>query len=340
MRIEFALPPKSKSTGGLDTAILGVDLQSTRHKTDEPQLVHFHGLWNKAHSSYSAQLRKKNISYCVSPHGMLEPWAMQHKAWKKRPWFQFIEKKHLQGASTLFATGEPEKESIEKWVTTQAPCEIIPFGIDAPAYCSQQSAREKLKISSDERVLLFLSRIDQKKGVDLLLNALGEFVSQETPSQKIRLLIVGDGDDHLQQNLKALSEAISKNESLTIDWLGGLWGSSQSQKWLYYAAADLFCLPTHSENFGFVVLEALASGCPVLTTDQTPWKTIADERAALICQPNTASVLNSLHKHFQSTPLPEKNRAELANKYQETYRWESVARSYLQVYKRIVKGTL
>lgn len=139
MRILFAEPPEAQAVGGLEQAIAtlhrylhdhGVDVR--RHATSgdllRADLVHFHGLWQPAHAWMSFQCRRNDIPYVVSPHGMLEPWAWDHKAWKKRPYYTLVEHRHIDSAHRVLATSEQEKSNLECFVEAPA-VQAVPLAL-------------------------------------------------------------------------------------------------------------------------------------------------------------------------------------------------------------------
>src|SRR5262249_29420663 len=132
-----------------------------------------HGLWQPGFARVSRMCRQLDIPYVVSPHGMLEPWERHHKFWKKWPWFQLVERHHLSGAAKLLTTGEREAKNLQALFPGKA-CVTLPLGLPADRRPDYEGARRALGWSDTEKVLLFLSRIHPKKGLNLLLEALTE----------------------------------------------------------------------------------------------------------------------------------------------------------------------
>ena len=334
MKVDFQVPAQARQVGGLEKAIVrlgealseqGVDLAFNEVRPGSA--VHFHGLWEPSFARLSRELRKQDRPYLVSPHGMLEPWAYAHKKWKKSIYFKLVEGRHLRGASAIIATGELEAGHLEDRLPGNR-IERISFGAEPPpAGLEHKEARKNLGIQDDERLLLFLSRLDEKKGLNLLFDALRKLGRDKTSRWKVH--VVGEGPMEEEWRRQAEQQA---EELPEIVWRGALWDDS---KWTEIVAADLFCLPTHSENFGFAVQEALSVGTPCLTTTATPWVEHAAEAGLHLCDPVVASVAEALDTWSRGTPWLEANRCRLASWTMETFDWDEVAKRYGEVYRRL-----
>jgi glycosyltransferase involved in cell wall biosynthesis len=342
MIVNFFEPPPEKKIGGLELAVrsmekflnsAGVSVRSNPSphelgKSLGPEVVHFHGLWEPAFIKISARCRRERIPYLVSTHGMLEPWALKNKRWKKWAWFQLFERRHLAGASRLLATGDGEAHNLGA-IFPQSECVSLPLGLTAEIAPGYSDARQSLGWSPSETVLLHLSRIDPKKGLDILLHALAEL---DDPAKKsARLIIVGDGEESYLQDLKDFTNR-ERGRLPLVEWIGGVWGDA---KWRYFQGADLFCLPSHSENFGLAILEALQVGTRVLTTNQTPWSDIASWGAGFICEPNEKSVIKNLEDFFTNLRWSDEQRRQLAGQIQARYSWDTVGPDYVRLYEQV-----
>ncbi len=191
------------------------------------------------------------------------------------------------------------------------------------------AARSHFGWSDDEWILLFLSRIHEKKGLELLLDALE--APETTQSISLRLVIVGGGEPHYVNRLKARCAA-KKSKLPSIEWHGERWGV---EKWKYFQGADLFCLPTHSENFGLAVLEACQVGTPPLTTTATPWSSALKDGLGYIAEPDAASIGNALRKAFQDGKANASRRESLARWADTRFSWNRLAEKYAALYRRL-----
>lgn len=340
MNLHFFVPPPVQRAGGLEAAIQnlrsalensGINVDAILpNKLAGQHLAHFHGLWQPAHASLARACRGRGIPYVVSPHGMLEPWAWRHKWWKKWPYFQLIERAHLRGAATLFATSELEAARLRQLLPF-ARVETVPLGMTSDKGPDYHRTRAELGWGADQRVLLFLSRLHVKKGLDLLLQALAEI---ELPArERTRLVIVGGGEPRYVAKLHALARELVPRLP-AVEWVGEVWGAD---RWKYFQGADLFCLPTHSENFGLAVLEACQVGTPVLTTRGTPWKDWLGEGRGYIADATVPSLKDALSRFFGTPVSTLAQRTELAAWAREHFSWTKLVPRYLAIYRAVLK---
>lgn len=338
MNVHFFQPPAPQRIGGLDAAIQNLRAELEAHEVvvdDElpsggpGHLVHFHGLWQIDHARKARECRRRGLPYVVSPHGMLEPWAWSHKWWKKWPYFQLIEKSHLASAAAVLATGMKEAARLRRFAAYQR-IDSLPLGLSGDARPNYKAARHELGWAPEEIVLLFLSRLHVKKGPDLLLQALA---SMKWPAVT-RLVIVGDGESAYVESLKRFATDRAGNLP-RIDWIGAVWGEA---RWKYFQGADLFCLPTHSENFGLAVLEASQVGTRTLTTVETPWSEELAEGRGLIVTPQVNAIRAGLAAYFSSPRPTETQRTELADWAWNRFAWKELAPRYTAFYASILRG--
>jgi len=343
MNVDFFEPPPAQKTGGLELAIRSLErfLRNAGvivrcNPPDEglgggeaPEVVHFHGLWQPKFLRISARCRRLKIPYVVSPHGMLEPWAWRQKRWKKWPWYHLFERGHLSGASRLLTTSEAEARNLKK-VLPSGNCHALPLGLTTEWGPDYAAARGTLGWSESEVVLLFLSRLHPKKGLHLLLRALVGL--EPSTVRNVRLVIVGGGEDRYVRELKNFVQRESSRLP-SVDWVGEIWGDGKS---VYFQAADLFCLPSYSENFGFAILEALQVGTRVLTTDQTPWDMVPSLEAGMIVQPEEGAIRSALVEFLANPEWTNAQRATLASRILKLFSWDAVGPAYLRFYEGIM----
>lgn len=335
MKICFITPPLSKQIGGIENAVeglreallaQGVEVVQGFNPDDPTAVHHFHGLWDPSHARMASRLRKQGRRYVVSPHGMLEPWAFRHRRWKKVPYFWLIERRFLVGASALFVTSEMEREHLLR-VVRHSRVEVLPLGCRDPQAPAREQARKSLGWSPDQKVMLFLSRVDTKKGLHMLFDAI-----EKLPKvvRLWRLVIVGDGPKDYVAELKRQQQRLGTSLP-EIDWVGPVWGDA---RWPYIQGADLFVLPTHSENFGIAVLEALHAGTPVLTTTGTPWRDHSQTEGIFICDPTVTSIGQCLETAASrlATGWCESDREGLAEWAQTHFAWSNLVKEYQRAY--------
>ena len=346
MNVHVVEPPPAQRAGGLEIGLRSLEAFLCRSgvtvrrnpsleelgASKTPVVAHFHGLWQRKFLKSSAFCRRLNVPYVVSPHGMLEPWAFRHKRWKKLLWYQLFEKLHLSRASSLLTTSEAESRNLKKLLPS-ANCAVLPLGLTADCRPGFAEARRKLGWPESEFVLLFLSRIHPKKGLDVLLRALAGLGGSDV--RNVRLVVVGGGEPQYVRMLRSYAERESSRLP-RVDWQGEIW---DDKKWAYFQGADLFCLPSHSENFGLAILEALQVGTRVLTTDRTPWEEVSSWGAGIVVPPFEEEVRSGLAGLLKNRDWTNDQRARLASRIHEQFSWSTVGPAYLRFYEGIVQNS-
>jgi len=224
-------------------------------KTEKPDIVHINGIWNPQNWLFQKEAQMLGIKVILSPHGMLEPYILSRHPLKKKIGMALYQDKAIKRADYIHATAQSELDNFRK-LGYNHPSATIPNGIDL-SEVKQKTVWDTGPINN----ILFLSRVHPKKGIELLIEAVAQL-----KTDRFKVIIAGEGAPAYVESLKKL--AIQKGVYTMFDFVGGVYGS---QKWELYQKADLFVLPTYSENFGIVVAEALATGIPVITTTGTPW---------------------------------------------------------------------
>ena len=183
--------------------------------------------------------------------------------------FTLVEKGHLaRAARPARHPPAPEARScLQKFLPRQR-IEALPLGLTSSAQPDYENARQQLGWKPEELVLLFLSRIHVKKGLNLLLA--GARRPRHLPEHMLGSSSSAMAGAAYVDSLQRFADGKRRENCPTIEWKGAVWGDA---RWPYFQGADLFCLPTHSENFGLAVLEACQVGTPALTTTETPWGT-------------------------------------------------------------------
>lgn len=218
-------------------------------------IVHDHGIWLPTNHAVVRQASRKGWPTVISPRGMLTSWAVNYRRWKKRPAWLLYQKRDLQSVTCFHVTSNAEADDVRALGLGQ-PIVLIPNGVDVP---------DDYKVNPTKgyvRCALFLSRIHPKKGLINLIKAW----AQVRP-RGWRLVVAGPDENGYQAEVEREVRAAGLATEVMFSGL-----VNDEDKWAAYRQADLFVLPTFSENFGVVVAEALASGLPVITTKGTPWE--------------------------------------------------------------------
>ncbi len=307
-------------------------------------LVHIHGLWDLRLHKVAVACRRIGVKYIIAPRGMLEPWSLQQKWIKKRLARWLYQDRDLKCAAALHATAESEAEQFRRLGFTN-PIIISPNGVNVPNadVGNKQSTLElqlKTRTNADVRRALFVSRMHPKKGVLELVEAWGKLVETELESRvgvgewccELVYTVSGELEKDYEAKVKTRAKELGLEGQFVFT--GAL---NDDEKWKAYARADLFVLPTYSENFGIVVAEALWAGVPVITTKGTPWSELESRRSGWwIDLPPTASLERALSEAMGKSmeDLAEMGRRgrQLAD---EKYTWSAVAKPMIDAYTRV-----
>lgn len=230
-------------------------------KAQAVDVVHNHSLWSMVNVAAGWVVPGRRAKLVTSPRGTLSAWALSRSRGVKRVLWP-LQRRVLARADLLHATSEVELQEIRAQGFT-APVAVVPNGIDLPTM-----PPERAQADTDTRTLLFLSRIHPTKALDRLLHAWAQLQPRHP---QWRLVIAGRGEAAHVQEVQALAVRLGVQR---VEFPGPLYGAAKAQA---YFGADLFVLPTHSENFGMVVAEALAHGCPAVVSCGAPWPGLEPE---------------------------------------------------------------
>lgn len=290
-------------------------------------LIHGHGLWMFPNLYARQAAVCADLPLVISPRGMVEPWSLGRSRWKKGLASYAFENGNLAAARLFHATSKAEAASIRS-LGLQQPIAVIPNGIELPdpGMTPPRNALEQRHSDlKGMRWLLFLSRLHPKKGVIELLRVWGRLAPQFRTWQ---LVIAGPDLDGYADIARQQAAAVGIRDRVTFT--GMLAGQ---QKDCALANADLFVLPTHSENFGLAIAEALAHSIPVITTTGAPWDDLVTCRCGWWTEPGepalTAALLEALQcSRDELTAMGERGRELMARKYS----WARVATEMKSVY--------
>ncbi len=253
-------------------------------QSPRPELVHIHGMWTYCDWLALRVHDRFGIPLIASPHGMLRQWAFAHRWWKKLPiWWLWERRKHA-GAAAVVATS-PEEAQEMRALGLRMPIAIIPHGLHLPALTQPKPANAP-------RIALFLSRIHPVKGLPLLVEA----VAKLRPTGW-KFVIAGPGEDGHELAIQAAVQAAGLTELFAFP--GPVY---REEKWRAYRNADLFVLPTLSENFGIVIAEALACETPVITTTGAPWQALQTHRCGWWVAATAAALAGALAEALAQPP--------------------------------------
>lgn len=292
-------------------------------------IVHLHSMWRWPNLRAARICRKHRVPYVVQTHGSLSPWALRHKRLRKLLWGRLFERRVLEHAAFVHAESEMDREAILAYLpsakTIVSPCGAYRevFEGDPPG----NTLTARWPQLAGKTVLLFLSRIDVMKGLDLLIPALAR-VAPSYPD--LALLVVGPDSAGLVPGLMRLARDLEIEDRVV--WGGPVWGD---ERLAIMKQADVYVHPSMSDNFGISVLEAMFCASPILTTTATPWSELAALDAGIVVESSVDGLGNGLRHVLAMTKPKRKQMGQNARQLAlEKYEWEPIARTLVEHYKR------
>ncbi len=294
----------------------------------KPDIVHLHGLWSFTLHRCAVICRRWHMPYVIAPRGMLEPWSLQQKWLKKRIARWLYQDRDLKCAAALHATAESEAEQFRK-LGFKNPVIVSPNGVNVPdksAVVSRQS------LAQGKKRVLFVSRMHPKKGVMELVEAWNKLVVSGWVCELV-YTVNGDIEREYEAKVRARVKELGFEDQFVFT--GAL---NDDEKWAAYARADLFVLPTYSENFGIVVAEALWAGVPVITTEGTPWHEIEERKCGWWIDVGVEPLVVALQ---DAMLLPDDERIEMGERgkklIDEKYTWDAVVKNMAEGYGKLAR---
>lgn len=298
-----------------------------------PDVIHVHGLWTPWLHRAQVWARREHIPVVLSPHGMLAPWAMDHKRWKKvLPWVLY-QRADVRRAALIHTTAEQETQWVRE-LGFRNPVAEVPLGTDLPDFPATHDGPVK--------ILLFVGRIYRVKGLDLLLKAWA-LAKGWVAGWDWHLLLVGpDQAGHIAElerlagslGLTTRRGSVEGVGTADVTFAGPLYGS---EKDVTYRMARGLILPSYTENFGGVVLDALAFGLPVLASAATPWRHLEAIGCGQTFDLEPGALAEAL-KRFTARTDAERRAAGLEGRslVARDYTWEAVGRRMAEVYRTVL----
>ncbi|MBI2795322.1 MAG: glycosyltransferase [Gemmatimonadetes bacterium] len=285
-------------------------------------VLHDHGLWRPTNRAMARAARRGRLQLVVSTRGMLEPWALAHRAWRKRIAWALYARRDLEAAALLHATSEGEARSLRA-LGLRTPIAVIPNAVELPAAVTPPDPARR------QRQLVFIGRLAPVKGLVTLVEAW----ALAHPAGW-RLAIAGPDEGGHRAEVEQAIARHGVGDSVSL--LGPV---TDAGKWALLATSDALVLPSASESFGVVVAEALAAGRPAITSTGTPWRRLVAERCGWHVEP-TANEIALAIRGLSS--LSDRVRAEMGRHAralaQREFSWAGVAARMHAAYDWLLDG--
>ena len=308
------------------------------HARDYDAVV-VHGVWQYHSLATWRALRGGPVPYFVYFHGMLDPWfrrahPLKHlKKWLYWPWADYRVARDAR--AVLFTAQEEQRLAAQSFWLYRVQPAVVGYGLSCDAGAAPRLAQaflDAFPATRGKRLVLFLARLHPKKGCDLLLEA---FARHAVHDADAHLVMAGPDQAGLRAGLEARAQALGIAERIT--WTGMLQGDL---KWGAIGAADVFALPSHQENFGIAVVEALAAGVPVLISDRVNiWREVVDDGAGLAA-PDSVDGMASLLARWQALAPAQRDamRSRAKACYERHFRMEAAAQRLVATMRPHLRG--
>lgn len=299
---------------------------------EDLDLVHVHGLWTYASLASLRWSDRQKRPHVVSPHGMLDAWAVRNAAWKKRLVGRWFENAHLVSAACLHALSPAEALSFRAY-GLQNPICVLPNGIDPPAPATSPPAWQA-ELNERARVLLFLGRLHPKKGLSSLIRALAKIRRENGAGREWTLIVAGwDQCDH-ERELKKLAAELGVARA--VKFVGPQFEQAKAAS---LAFADAFVLPSMSEGLPVAVLEAWSYGLPVLMTEACNLPEGFAAGAAMRIEAQASGIEQGLEALFSMSDAERRDMGERGRRLVcERFAWPRIGDGMKQVYEWVLGG--
>jgi glycosyltransferase involved in cell wall biosynthesis len=294
----------------------------------EADVVHIHGVWDPILWATAKTAQRLGRPYLIAAHGMLDPWSLAQKKWKKRLAMTLGWRTILNRAAALHLLNEDERRLVAD-LGFSAPAEIIPIGVplDEIDRGNGSEFTRKYPALAHQPYILFISRLHYKKGLDYLANAFQRVASRHPNAH----LVVAGPDGGARGGFeKQVSEA---GLSDRVHVLGPV---STQVKWDALAGAACFCLPSRQEGFSMAILEALAARVPAVISDACHFPEVAERDAGEVVPLEVGAIADALDRTLADPERRQRMGAAGRRLVEERYTWARVADISLAAYERAI----
>jgi glycosyltransferase involved in cell wall biosynthesis len=290
----------------------------------EFDVVHVHAVFSHSSIAAGSACRARGVPYLVRPLGTLDPWSLKRHAWRKRLLLRVAVRSLLSGASAIHYTSDEEARLAEGAVPGLPRRAVVPLGVDEELFADPPAT-----FGDDSPYILALSRLDPKKGIEVLIDAFHHLAALDTRC-RWSLVVAGDGDPAYVRRLRSIAEVGAGSSRITFKgWVAG------ADRVKLLRGASLFALPSYQENFGIAMVEALAAGVPAMVA---PGVNLGGEieaagagwvisRDRTVWSHSLLAILSDDHER--------RARAKRARAYATRFRWPTVAASLSSLYEEL-----
>jgi glycosyltransferase involved in cell wall biosynthesis len=303
--------------------LMGRHLRKTIKSFD---VVHLHSIFLWPTLAAARQCSRQGVPYIVAPRGMLVRDLFERKRTLiKWLWFYLCERSTLQRAAAIHATSQLEEEEARKFPVEFQRFAIIPNGVDMPADGEEGPAKAKCHETPRDRYILFIGRINWKKGLDRLIRSLA-WVRDD-----VNVVVAGNDEDGYRAKVEQLAAHLGLTQR--VFFVGAVDGA-EKEKWL--RDATVLALPSYSENFGNVILEAMASRCPVVVTPEVGLAAVVEEaRSGIVADGEPTRLADAFERILANPDLAADMGKRGQAVVRENFCWPAIAKQMENLYQEL-----
>ena len=313
-------------------------LQWLNNHIEEFDLAHIHALFSPVSTAAATIARYHKLPYIMRPCGMLDPADLRKKKQLKQIYAALLERANLEGAAAIHFTSKQEAKISERFgISTTAKMQmpqdlVIPLGVTIPTHPLSIPNQPPFNLQSSQiPQILFMSRIEPKKGLNLLIPALEKIRAEGI---NFHFILAGSNPQNAEYELEVRRKIENSPLAVSTTVTGFVTGEIKAT---LLQTADLFVLPSYYENFGVAVAEAMAAGTPVVISDQVHiWEDIQQAEAGWVGSLEVEAIA-SLIKTALLAPDERRRRGLNAKEYaKKHYSWDALAQQTIQAYQQIM----
>jgi glycosyltransferase involved in cell wall biosynthesis len=305
--------------------------QSLGNHLRNMQFVQLHGVWRPLLATAARICTRHSIAYSITPHGMLSPWSLEQKKWKKRLALLAVWRRILDEAAFLHCLNSTEAELIRP-LGLRSPVVLAPNGVFLEEYAQMPPGRfaDRHPRLAGRRFILFMGRLHYKKGLDYLLEAFRVVVSRHPDVD----LVIAGPDDGEEAGVRRLVRNYRLEDRVHL--VGAIYGSAKREA---LADATLFCLPSRDEGFSVAITEAMACRVPVVISENCHFPEVEAAGAGIVCSLSAQAIGDGLTALLSDENLRLKSAAAAADLVRNNYEWHGIARRLVEACVRYGKQT-
>jgi len=303
----------------------------------EFDVLHVHGIFNGLTSGVCRAARKRGITYVIEPFGTLSPYCLSKSYIRKRAALALNERKNIERAAAVLFTSQAEQQRAEDNFKIHN-CFVVANGLDWSEFETlpqRGGFRDSFGIEQEDKVLLFLGRLQAIKGLELFLPAFARWVKSLAGKDHWRCVLVGPDEAGYRRTLEKLIAELGAGKFIHL--VGPLYGGDRVQA---LVDSDIVFLPSFHENFGISAIEGMACRKPVFVSDQVDlWQVVKDYDLGVVAPLTEEGIISGLDKinfrHDEWLLIGERARTWAM----ENCNWNVISKSVLDIYRQVLSAT-